>query len=181
VSRLEIGDRMPELQVGSVLLLDSTSRGAGEGLEIKPYCVNLSAPAGLKVSLRLRASQLTSSMEEACMKITMKANGKRLKPWKAAETIFHVEETVRAEHLELVQKAHLVPQSERKKHDSKDIFEPGEVFFMIMEMDKGPTKVAHVHWRPVVDCGEHYRFLNPDGTLGERVVSAIVVRRQFQQ
>ncbi|OLE70064.1 hypothetical protein AUF78_08250 [archaeon 13_1_20CM_2_51_12] len=119
-------------------------------------------------------------MEEASMKITMKANGKRLKPWKAAETIFHVEETVRAEHLELLQKAHLVPQSERKKHDGKDIFEPGEVFYMTMETEKGPIKVAYVHWRPTVNCGEHYRFLNPDGTLGERMTSAIKVGKEFQ-
>ncbi len=48
------------------------------------------------------------------MKITMKANGKRLKPWKIADTVFHAEEIVRAEHLELVHKAHLVPESERK-------------------------------------------------------------------
>jgi len=115
------------------------------------------------------------------MKITMKADGKRLKPWKIADTVFHAEETVRAEHLELAQKAHLVPQSERKKHDGKDIFEPGEVFFMTVEMEKGPLEVAHVHWRALVDCGEHYRFLNPDGTLGERVTSAIVVRKEFQQ
>lgn len=110
------------------------------------------------------------------MKITVKADGKRLKPWKIAETVFHAEETVRAEHVDLVQRAHLVPQSERKKHDSKDIFEPGEVFFMSM-----PTgKIPHVHWRPVVDCGEYYRFLNPDGTLGERMTSAITVRKWFQ-
>jgi hypothetical protein len=110
----------------------------------------------------------------------MKANGKRLKPWKAAETVFHAEEIVRAEHLELVQKAHLVPESERKKHDGKDIFEPGEVFFITMETEKGPIKIAHVHWRPVVDCGDHYRFLNSNGTLGERVTSAIAVRKEFQ-
>jgi len=115
------------------------------------------------------------------MKITMKADGKRLKPWKIADTVFHAEETVRAEHLELVQKAHLVPQSERRKHDGKDIFEPGEVFFMRTETEKGPVKVAHVHCRPVVDCGEHYRFLDPDGTLGERVATAIMVRKEFQQ
>ena len=113
------------------------------------------------------------------MKITTKANGKLLKPWKIAETVFHAEETVRAEHLELVQKAHLVPQPERKKHDGKDIFQPGEVFFITKETRKGPMKVAHVHWRPIVDCGEHYRFLNPDGTLGERVTSAIAVRTGF--
>jgi hypothetical protein len=114
------------------------------------------------------------------MKITTKANGKALKPWKIAETVFHVEETIRAEHLELIKKAHLVPQSERKKHDGKDIFEPGEVFFMIMETQKGPVKVPYVHWKPVVDCGEHYRFLNHDGTLGERVTSAIAVKKEFQ-
>ena len=115
------------------------------------------------------------------MKIITKANGRRLKPWKIAETVFHTEETVRAEHLELVQKAHLVPQTERKKHEGKDIFEPGEVFFITMDTEKGPVKVAHVHWRPVVDCGEHYRFLNPDGTPGERVTSAIAVRKKFQE
>jgi len=38
------------------------------------------------------------------MKITMKADGKRLKPWKIADTVFHAEETIRAEHLELVGK-----------------------------------------------------------------------------
>ncbi len=114
------------------------------------------------------------------MKITTKANGKLLKPWKIAETVFHAEETVRAEHLELVQKAHLVPEPERKKHDGKDIFQPGEVFFITKETGKGPVKVAHVHWRPIVDCGEHYRFLNPDGTLGERVTSAIIVRKEIQ-
>jgi len=114
------------------------------------------------------------------MKITMKADGKRLKPWKIADTIFHAEETVRAEHLELVEKAHLVPQSERRKHEGRDIFEPGEVFFITTETEKGPVKVAHVHWRPVVDCGEHYRFLDPDGTLGERVATAIMVRKEFQ-
>src|SRR5881296_1563135 len=140
----------------------------------------MSAPVELKVSIRLRASPVTSSKGEASMKITMKADGKRLKPWKIADTIFHAEETVRAEHLELVQKAHLVPQSERRKHDGKDIFEPGEVFFITTETEKGPVKVAHVHWRPVVDCGEHYRFLDPDGTLGERVATAIMVRKEFQ-
>ena len=114
------------------------------------------------------------------MKITMKAGGRRLKPWKIAETVFHVEETIRAEHLVLVERAHLVPQSERKKHDGKDIFEPGEVFFMTLETEKGPVKVAHVHWKPVVDCGEYYRFLNPDGTLGERVTSAITVRKEIR-
>ncbi len=114
------------------------------------------------------------------MKITMKADGKRLKPWKRADTVFHAEETVRAEHLQLMHKAHLVPQPERKKHDGKDIFEPGEVFFMMMETEKGPVRVAHIHWRPVVDCGEHYRFLNPDSTLGERVTSAIAVGKEFQ-
>ena len=113
------------------------------------------------------------------MKITMKANGKRLKPWKAAETVFHAEEIVRAEHLELVHKAHLVPQLERKKLNGRDVFEPGEVFFMTMPTEKGDMRVPHVHWRPVVDCGEHYRFLNPDGTLGDRVASAIVVK-EFQ-
>ena len=114
------------------------------------------------------------------MKITMKADGKRLKPWKIADTVFHAEETVRAEHMHLVQTAHLVPPSERRNHDGKDIFEPGEVFFITMETEKGPIKVANVHWRPVVDCGEHYRFLNPDGTLGERMTSAIVVRKEFR-
>ena len=110
------------------------------------------------------------------MKITTKSNGKLLKPWKIAETIFHAEETTRTEHLHLIEKAHLVPQSERKKLDGKDIFEPGEIFFMTM-----PTgKVPHVHWRPIVDCGEYYRFLNPDGTLGERVTSAITVRKEIQ-
>src|SRR2546428_8557158 len=112
------------------------------------------------------------------MKITMKAGGRRLKPWKIAEAVFHVEETVRAEHLVLVERAHLVPQSERKKHDGKDIFEPGEVFFITMETEKRPVKVAHVHWKPVVDCGEYYRFLNPNGTLGERGTSAITVRKE---
>ena len=114
------------------------------------------------------------------MKVTMKADGKRLKPWKIADTVFHAEETVRAEHLELVQKAHLVPQSERRKHGGKDIFEPGEVFFMTTETAKGPVKVAHVHWKPVVDCGEYYRFLNPDGTLGERVATAIPIRKEIR-
>ena len=114
------------------------------------------------------------------MKITMKADGKRLKPWKIADTVFHAEEIVRAEHLHLVQRAHLVPPSERKKHDSKDIFEPGEVFFITKETNKGSVKVAHVHWKRVVDCGEHYRFLNPDGTLGEHVTSAIPVGKEFQ-
>ena len=113
------------------------------------------------------------------MKITMKADGKRLKPWKIAETVFHVEETIRTEHLELIQKAHLVPLPKRKKLNGRDIFEPSEVFFMTMETEKGPVKVAHVHWRTIVDCGEHYRFLNPDGTLGERVTSAIAVRKEF--
>ena len=89
------------------------------------------------------------------------------------------EETTRTEHLQLIKKAHLVPQPARKKHDGKDIFDPGEVFFMTMDTEKGPIKVAHVHWRPIVDCGEHYRFLNPDGTLGERVTSAIAVRTGF--
>jgi hypothetical protein len=114
------------------------------------------------------------------MKITLKADGKRLKPWKIAETVFHAEETVRTEHLELVEKAHLVPQAERKKHGGNDIFEPGEVFFMTMETQKGPTRVPYIHWKSVVDCGGHYRFLNPDGTLGERVTSAIIVRKGFQ-
>ncbi len=114
------------------------------------------------------------------MKIITKANGKRLKPWKIAESVFHAEETIRSEHLELIQKAHLVPQSERKKHDGRDVFEPGEVFFMTMPTEGGPRKAPHVHWRPVVDCGEYYRFLNPDGTLGERVTSAITVRKEFQ-
>ena len=113
------------------------------------------------------------------MKITTKANGKLLKPWKIAETVFHAEEIVRAEHLELIKKAHIVPQPERKKLNGRDIFEPGEVFFMTMPTEKGPVKVAHVHWKPIVDCGEHYRFLNPDGTLGERVTSAIAVRTGF--
>jgi hypothetical protein len=119
-------------------------------------------------------------MEEACMRITIKADGKRLKPWKIAETVFHAEETVRTEHLELVEKAHLVPQAERKKHGGKDIFEPGEVFFMTMETQKGPTRVPYIHWKSVVDCGEHYRFLNPEGTLGERVTSAIKVGKGLQ-
>ena len=114
------------------------------------------------------------------MKITTKANGKLLKPWKIAETVFHAEETTRTEHLQLIKKAHLVPQPERKKHDGKDIFEPGEVFFMTMDTEKGPIKFAHVHWRPIVDCGEHYRFLNPDVILGERVTSAITVRKEIQ-
>ena len=114
------------------------------------------------------------------MKITMKADGRRLKPWKIAETVFHTEETVRAEHLELIEKAHLVPEPERKKREGKDVFEPGEIFFMTMETEKGTVKVARVHWRPVVDFGEHYRFLNHDGTLGERVTSAIAVRKKFQ-
>lgn len=114
------------------------------------------------------------------MKVTTTAGGRHLKPWKIAATVFHAEETVRAEHLELIQKAHIVPQSERKKHGGKDIFEPGEVFFMTMETQKGPMKVAYIHWKSVVDCGEHYRFLHPDGTLGERVTSAIKVGRGFQ-
>lgn len=113
------------------------------------------------------------------MKITTKADGKLLKPWKIAQTIFHAEETTRAKHLELIQKARLVPQPERKKLDGKDIFEPGDIFFMTMPTGKGPMKVPHVHWRSVVDCGEYYRFLNPDGTLGERVTSAIEVRKGF--
>ena len=114
------------------------------------------------------------------MKITTKANGRQLKPWKIAETVFHAEETTRAEHLELIKKAQLVPQSERKKHDGRDIFEPGEVFSMTMPTERGPMKVAHVHWRPIVDCGEYYRFLNTDGTLGERVTAAIAVRKEMQ-
>jgi hypothetical protein len=114
------------------------------------------------------------------MKITMKADGKRLKPWRIAETVFHAEETIRTEHLVLVQKAHLVPEPGRKKLNGRDVFEPGEVFFMAMPTEKGASKVPHVHWRPIVDCGEYYRFLNPDGTLGERVTSAIAVRKQFQ-
>jgi hypothetical protein len=115
------------------------------------------------------------------MKITLKADGKRLKPWRIAETVFHAEETVRAEHLELVQKAHLVAQLDRKKFNGRDIFEPGEVFFITTLTDKGPVKVAHIHWKPVVDCGEHYRFLNTDETLGERVTSAIRVGNKFQE
>jgi hypothetical protein len=111
------------------------------------------------------------------LKITMKANGRALKPWKIAETVFHTEETIRAEHLELIKKAHLVPESERRKHDGKDVFEPGEIFFMTIDTLKGPVKVPYVHWKTVVDCGEHYRFLHPDGTLGERVVSAIAVKK----
>jgi hypothetical protein len=114
------------------------------------------------------------------MKITMKADGKRLKPWRIAETVFHAEETVRTEHLELVQKAHLVPQLDRKKLNGRDIFEPGEVFFITTLTEKGEVKAAHIHWKPVVDCGEHYRFLNTDGTLGERVTSAIRVGNRFQ-
>ena|SRR5437016_5102608 len=114
------------------------------------------------------------------MKITTKADGKLLKPWKIAETVFHAEETTRAEHLELIVKAHLVPQSERKKLDGKDIFEPGEIFFMTMPTGKGPRKFPHVHWRPIVDCGEYYRFLNLDGKLGERVISAITVKKEIQ-
>jgi hypothetical protein len=113
------------------------------------------------------------------MKITTKANGRALKPWKIAQTVFHAEEVIRSEHLELLRKAHLVPESERKKHEGKDLFEPGEIFFMTMDTAKGPVKVPHVHWRPIVDCGEHFRFLNPDGTLGERVTSAIAVRKAF--
>ena len=112
------------------------------------------------------------------MKITMKADGKRLKPWKIADTVFHAEETVRAEHLELVRKAHVVPAPERKKLNGRDIFEPGEVFFMTIPTGKGDEKVPYVHWKSVVDCGEHYRILNSDGTLGERVTSAIVVRKK---
>jgi hypothetical protein len=111
------------------------------------------------------------------LKITTKANGKALKPWKIAETVFHAEEIVRAEHSELVRNAHLVPEQDRKKLNDRDIFEPGEVFFMTVSTEKGPVKVPYVHWRSVVDCGEHYRFLNPDGTLGERVASAIAVRK----
>jgi hypothetical protein len=113
------------------------------------------------------------------MKITTKANGRALKPWKIAETVFHTEETIRAEHLKLIQKAHLVPESERKKHDGKDVFEPGEAFFMTMSTEKGEVKVPYIHWRSVVDCGEHHRFLNPDGTLGERVTSAIKLGKDF--
>ena len=114
------------------------------------------------------------------MKVTMKADGKRLKPWKIADTVFHAEETIRAEHLELIRKAHLVPEPERKKLNGRDVFEPGEVFFMTIFTEKGLVKVPYVHWRSVVDCGEHYRFLNRDGTLGERVASAIVVRKAVQ-
>ena len=55
------------------------------------------------------------------MKIITKANGKRLKPWKIADTVFHAEETIRAEHLELIKKAHLVPEPERKKLNGKDV------------------------------------------------------------
>ena len=113
------------------------------------------------------------------MKITMKADGKRLKPWKIADTVFHAEETIRTEHLELIRKAHLVPERERKKLNGRDVFEPGQVFFMAISTEKDEAKVPYVHWRSVVDCGEHYRFLNPDGTLGERVTSAIVARRAF--
>ena len=119
-------------------------------------------------------------MEEEHMKITMKADGKHLKPWKIADTVFHAEESIRKEHLELVQRAHLVPQPERKKHDGRDVFEPGEVFFMTTETEKGPTRVPYIHWKSVVDCGEHYRFLNSNGTLGERVTSAIKVGKRFQ-
>jgi hypothetical protein len=112
------------------------------------------------------------------MKITTKANGRVLKPWKIAETVFHEEETIRAEHLGLIKKAHLVPEPERKKLDGKDIFEPGEIFFMTIGTGKGPVTVPHVHWKPVLDCGEYYRFLHPDGTIGERVTSAIAVRKE---
>ena len=134
---------------------------------------------GLRVSIRLRAPLPKHSVEETHMKITTKADGKVLKPWKIAQTIFHAEETTRAEHLELIKKAHLVPQPERKKLDGKDIFEPGEIFFMTMPTGKGPRKIPHVHWRPVVENGDYYRFLNPDGTLGDRVPSAIAVRKGF--
>src|SRR5947199_8388385 len=98
------------------------------------------------------------------MKITTKANGKLFKPWKIPETVFHAEETVRDEHLELVQKAHLVPEPEPKKHDGKDIFQPGEVCFITKETSKGPMKVTNVHWAPRVETGELYGLLNPDGT-----------------
>ena|SRR2546427_6380662 len=90
------------------------------------------------------------------MKITTKANGKLLKPWKIAETVFHAEETVRAEHLELVQKAHLVPEPERKKHDGKDIFQPGEVFFITKETSKGPMSRS----RPLESHSRLWRTLS---------------------
>lgn len=109
-----------------------------------------------------------------------KSDGKRLHPWEIANVSFHAEEEERARHQAIVRSARLVPQEQRKKWNGKDLFEPGEIFFMTMPTGKGPQRVPHVYTEPVVDVGDHYEVLDrKTNKLYRRLTSAIAVRTGF--
>ncbi|HZY46520.1 MAG TPA: hypothetical protein VFE96_01870 [Candidatus Bathyarchaeia archaeon] len=107
--------------------------------------------------------------------VVEKSNGKRLAPWEVANASFHAGEEVRSRKIELVRSARLVPAEQRKKWNGKDLFEPGEIFYM--SPGKGLEKTAHVFPEPVVDFGDHFGVLDrKENKIRHRLTSAIAVR-----
>ena len=113
--------------------------------------------------------------------IVEKSNGKRLSSWEIANVSFHLEEEERARRNELVHSAHVVPEKDRKKWNGKDIFEPGEIFYVKTTTGEGPEKAPHVYHQPVVDLGDHYEILDKKSNrLVRRVTHAIIVPKKPQ-
>lgn len=108
-----------------------------------------------------------------------KSHGKRLHPWETANVSFHAEEEVRVRNIELVQSAHLVPENYRKKWNGKDLFDPGEIFYINTPTGEGPERIPHVFHEPVVALGDHYEVLDKKtNRLVRKVTHAIVVPRR---
>lgn len=108
--------------------------------------------------------------------IVEKSNGKRLPPWKVADISFHAEEERRASFNHLVHLAHVVPERERKKWDGKDLFEPGEIFYVSSPNGESLERTPHVYNEPVVDLGDHYEILDrKTNKLVRRVTHAIII------
>ena len=113
--------------------------------------------------------------------IVEKSNGKRLSSWEIANVSFHLEEEERARHNELVHSAHVVPEKDRKKWNGKDIFEPGEIFYVKTATGESPERTPHVYHQPVVDLGDHYEVLDKKSNrLVRRVTHAIIVPKNRQ-
>ena len=111
--------------------------------------------------------------------VVEKSNGKRLSPWEIANVSFHAEEEARARHNELIHSARLVPEQYRKKWNGKDLFEPGEIFFINTPTDKGPQKIPHVYHESVVDFGDHYEVVDEKThKLVRKLTHAIVVPKK---
>ena len=111
--------------------------------------------------------------------VVEKSNGKRLSPWEIANVSFHAEEEGRARYNELLHSAHVVPERERKKWHGKDLFEPGEIFYINSPTGEGSERMPHVYHEPIVDLGDHYAILDKKtNKLVRRVTHAIVVPKK---